>query len=423
MGNFFRVQEFVKGVQARSGQRLLSYVMQFKEDAQVRNFLIYTYDTKNFVYGVKPSVEPQDIHEQDELIERRDIIKLFNGINTLDEQRVSSDATNVLATTLIHEFGMVALSILNRKIPNASLGRTTINKAIPGLIEEFKVMKAKDLDWDRLISGLGYSVERKYDGNNIYIIDGLCYTRSGHRVHLPNVEAFFKSAPLIKDTVCVTECCVREGKLGDRARVQGLITRGRKRSITQYEQDELNFRLIDCISIEEWRDKKCHMPYNARLKVVDTLVKKGYFLPVYREIYTSKDIDKMKVMLAKDIADGYEGIVVKPLDFLYKWGRSWDWMRYKEAKTADLLVVGWVYGKGTNSAKLGALTCTGKIGDCDVRVNIGQGFTDMQREPSYADNLVGKIIEVTYNEITPDGSLNIPLFIDVREDKEDSDNA
>jgi len=415
MGNCSKILEFINGVQKRSGNDLLHFVELYAKDDVIKDFLKYTYDTKKYVYGVSVKT----IYEYDLNPKNCDWIRLVGAIEYLDKERTNSYDTFNIVVDIIDEFGIIAYTILNRKIPNASLGPASINKVIPKLITEFKVMKAKDLVWSKFIETNNYYVERKYDGNNLYIIEGKFYTREGHRVYLPHLEPDVKHVP----GVMIVECCVEDGKLGTRSKVQGLITKGRKRTISVHEQEQLQFYCIDYIHKDYWDRKFCATHYVDRLTALKSVV---LVLPtrydlVFKLEVTSKA--EAKRFLARELDLGYEGVVIKPKYFYYKWKRDWDWMRYKEAKTADLKVIAWEYGTGVNSTRLGSLVCTGTINNQFVKVNIGQGFKDHEREIAFADAIVGKIIEVTYNEVTPEGSLTIPIYVGIRADKEDNENA
>ena len=55
-----------------------------------------------------------------------------------------------------------------------------------------------------------------------------------------------------------------------------------------------------------------------------------------------------------------------------------------------------------------------------VQVQVGSGFSDELRDTIWADPdaFIGRIIEVRYQEVTPDGSLRIPTFVCFRNDRD-----
>jgi DNA ligase-1 len=108
------------------------------------------------------------------------------------------------------------------------------------------------------------------------------------------------------------------------------------------------------------------------------------------------------------VDNGFEGIVIKPLDGIYEYKRSYSWMKLKPVLDLDLLVIDIEEGTGKYKGSLGAIVC-----DCDgVKVNVGSGYSDEERQSFWNDRefLIGKTIEINYQEKTKDGSLRFPIF-------------
>ena len=96
---------------------------------------------------------------------------------------------------------------------------------------------------------------------------------------------------------------------------------------------------------------------------------------------------------------GYEGVIVEKIDGNYERKRSYGWMKIKPKDNADLTIIG--------------------------------GFTDLQRteywemfqrDAERIDDvedmeLIGLLAEVSYHEVSPDGSLRHPVFAGLRGDK------
>ena len=80
-------------------------------------------------------------------------------------------------------------------------------------------------------------------------------------------------------------------------------------------------------------------------------------------------------------------------------------------------------GTGKNSNRLGALVVSSEDGK--IVVNVGTGFTDADRD-SIQPNVVGKIASIKYNARIQDKkgnteSLFLPVFVEIREDKDTAD--
>ena len=106
-------------------------------------------------------------------------------------------------------------------------------------------------------------------------------------------------------------------------------------------------------------------------------------------------------------AEGYEGVMVKDLDGTYAQGkRSSAWLKVKALETEDLPIVSVHEGTGRLAGTMGYVV----VQLSDRLVRVGGGFTDEQRADIWADRdgVVGKFIEVSFQSVTPDGSLRHP---------------
>ena len=97
-----------------------------------------------------------------------------------------------------------------------------------------------------------------------------------------------------------------------------------------------------------------------------------------------------------------------------------DWMKWKPTITVDLTVTALEEGTGRNEGRLGALVCEGVDDGRDIKVNVGSGLSDSDRDSFWADqsNVVGSVVEVKADVVTQnqDGtySLRFPRFVRFR---------
>lgn len=120
------------------------------------------------------------------------------------------------------------------------------------------------------------------------------------------------------------------------------------------------------------------------------------------------------------IENGYEGIMIKDLDAPYECKRTSSWLKQKPFIEVSLAVTAVEEGTGRNQGKLGAFICEGKDDGKNIRVNVGSGFTDSDRDSYWSakSKVIGQIVEVRADAVTQnqDGSysLRFPRFLKFR---------
>lgn len=138
--------------------------------------------------------------------------------------------------------------------------------------------------------------------------------------------------------------------------------------------------------------------------------------------------------------EGHEGIIAKRADAPYRGDRGRDWLKIKAAKRQEFVIAGW--STSTKKKTFASLLIgTWEDGKLVYRGRVGTGFTVASANALQArlDKLARKdnpfaevprviarganwvdpelVAEIGYAEITPDGVLRHPSFIDLREDK------
>jgi DNA ligase 1 len=135
---------------------------------------------------------------------------------------------------------------------------------------------------------------------------------------------------------------------------------------------------------------------------------------------TAEGHDVMRRYAEDAVAAGFEGIMIKDLGAPYECRRSTFWMKWKPVITVDLNIVGFEEGTGRNAGRLGAIICEGVDDDRNIRVNVGSGFSDSDRDGYWSsrDELLGDVVEVMADAVTQnqDGtySLRFPRFVRFR---------
>ena len=138
------------------------------------------------------------------------------------------------------------------------------------------------------------------------------------------------------------------------------------------------------------------------------------------DLDTAQGHDVMRRVADDAVTQGFEGIMIKDIGAPYECKRSSFWMKWKPVMTVDLNIVGFEEGTGRNAGRLGAIICEGVDNDRNIRVNVGSGLSDADRDEYWhsRDDLLGRVVEVAADAVTQnqDGtySLRFPRFVRFR---------
>ena len=139
------------------------------------------------------------------------------------------------------------------------------------------------------------------------------------------------------------------------------------------------------------------------------------------DLDTAEGHDVMRRYAEDAIAHGFEGIMIKNIEAPYECKRSSFWMKWKPVMSVDLTVIGVEEGTGRNEGRLGALICEGVDNERHIRVNVGSGLTDSDRDVFWTErnSILGHLVEVQADAVTQnqDGSysLRFPRFMRFRD--------
>jgi DNA ligase D-like protein (predicted ligase) len=138
-------------------------------------------------------------------------------------------------------------------------------------------------------------------------------------------------------------------------------------------------------------------------------------------------------------AHGWEGVIAKRADALYRPGRTTDWLKFKCVKDQEFVVGGFTAPGGSRSGfgallvgyyDNGKLRYAGKVGTGYTEVTLREltkTLNELVRDRSPFDDPVPErgprwvepklVVQVRFSEWTTDGRLRHPRFIGVRTDK------
>ena len=117
---------------------------------------------------------------------------------------------------------------------------------------------------------------------------------------------------------------------------------------------------------------------------------------------------------SKFLTHGYEGSIIR-LDGLYKHGRSYDLMKFKDFSDTEATIIGYELGKGKREGTLGKFLM---IDDNDNKFGCppgkGYNYKDLADMLKNIDDYIGKRATFTYFQRTNAGSYRHPLFKCIR---------
>lgn len=306
------------------------------------------------------------------------------------------------------------------------VGTTIVNKTWPGLIFEFPCMLASQFD-KKLADKFTFPAraDLKMDGMRFCAIvkngSVTFHSRSGKQFDfLGNLEYEFLQASNGCDVVYDGEIWIDDGlgkplprKIGN-----GICTKALKNTISEKEAESVRVTLWDRIPYEKWQAGLDTTALKVRSEILEAEIKPFDKIHMI-EAHVVNNLEEAQVVFNDYLVQNEEGIILKQFNSPWEDKRSKNQLKFKAELDADLLCIGWEYGKGKNANKVGNLILT--TSDGLIETSCGSGMTDVDREKD-GDWYVGKIIEIVYNErIKSSGSkkesLFLPIFQTVREDK------
>jgi len=200
---------------------------------------------------------------------------------------------------------------------------------------------------------------------------------------------------------------------------------------TDVETSGMVYNIFDVIPLDDFQRGYWNAQQYKRFEILDRAksaledAKVGHSLRVVSglevDLDTAEGHDIMDRYAQDCVAEGFEGIMIKAVDAPYVCKRADYWMKWKPTISVDLTIVGFEQGTGRNENRLGAIICEGDDNGRSIRVNVGSGFSDGDRNEYWnaRDDLLGHLVEVQADAVTQnqDGtySLRFPRFLRFRD--------
>jgi len=308
----------------------------------------------------------------------------------------------------------------------------TVNKVLKGHSDKispvpvFECQLAHDgANHEKKITGVRL-LEPKLDG--VRVITVINYTNR-------TVTQFSRNGKLLENFSHITNAILDNIDLIGRSMVldgemvsgsfQELMKQVHRKEDVQAQDARL--MLFDILPLSEFQSGKSSLGQRRRSNLLNSMKKIfdqiGHIdIIPWQEVNLDEYVGQLvfKQFNEDAINEGYEGIMIKDPDALYECKRTVAWLKQKPFIEVSLEVVDVEEGTGRNTGRLGALVCAGVDDGRSIRVNIGSGFSDADRDEFWSgrDSLAGQVVEVRADAVTQnqDGtySLRFPRFLKFR---------
>ncbi len=352
--------------------------------------------------------------------------RLVAAINSM---QLNEEAEEMLAKIVTKNFNIG----LGGKLVNKALGREFI--PVPSLMlakEEDGVVE----EW--LEKGETVWAEEKYDGVRVVAVmvkgDIKFFTRNFNELDGTKLTRIKTALLNAVEKYNFTGDYFFDGELTDinRQKISGNVNKILKGSAPDNIDETFIYNIFDI-------EKAGLLDNTNTLPKMDYIVRRALLTHFFKQISESSPItlaERWKIEEFSDIdkayaaiiAKGGEGLILKSESHFYVTKRSDSWIKMKETKECDLVIVAIFNGKkGTKRENtIGGFKCASKCGL--LTVDVGSGFSDelLAEIAKNPQSYIGKIISTKYNTRISDkegsNSLFLPRLAEIRFDKTEAND-
>jgi len=262
----------------------------------------------------------------------------------------------------------------------------------------------KRIDWSEPVY-----IQPKLDGVRCLFTKDGAFSRTGKQfMNVAHIELalipFFKQQP---DVVLDGELYNHELK-NDFEKIISLVRKQKPSADDRLEAKQLvQFHVYDYFDGVKYDSYKTRMQqltcsdiYDEQIKHVPTMLVDTY--------------SYARTLHEEFLEDGYEGSIIR-LNGLYKHGRSYDLMKFKDFSDTEATIIGYETGKGKRTGTLGKFLMQDDDGN-KFGCPPGKGFTykDLSKMLDNVHDYIGQRATFTYFQRTQAGSYRHPLFKTLR---------
>jgi ATP-dependent DNA ligase len=356
----------------------------------------------------------------------------FEKLSELSSRKVTGDRAKVLLARTLGALDTDDQEVLKRVIGRSlkcGVSEGTVEKIWPYLRLSYPCMLVSPMDAKTKLK-FPMMAQTKLDGMRFNaMVEGGAVTyrsRNGKELDLKGVlDSDFLSRANGFDVVFDGELLIwgTDGKPVDRKTGNGLLTKFQKGTGTDEIAQRIRAVIWDRIPLNDFRAGICVMPCRTRW----SLAAAGVSTDRVRVAATTSvlTLEEAQELYQQKLAEGEEGIILKDHAGHWENKRVKHQVKMKAELEADLRVTGFTKGTGKYEGKIGSLLV--ESADGRVKTAVGTGLSDEERsqDPS---TFVGRIVAVKYNALITDKktgatSMFLPVFVEIREDKDLADSV
>ena len=272
-----------------------------------------------------------------------------------------------------------------------------------------KPMLAHKFDNNRVDWSQPVYIQPKLDGVRCLFTKDGAYSRTGKKfMNLAHIELalipFFKQYP---DVVLDGELYNHELK-HDFEKIISLV---RKQKPTA--DDRLEAQSLVQFHVYDYFDNNVYDVYKGRMhSLVNTAI---YDVQIkYVPAYLVDSYNYARELHQEFLDKGYEGSIIR-LNGLYKHGRSYDLMKFKDFSDTEATIIGYEAGKGKRQGTLGKFIMLDDEGiQFGCPPGKGYSYKDLAAMLDNVHDYIGQRATFTYFQKTNAGSYRHPLFKCIR---------
>ena len=272
-----------------------------------------------------------------------------------------------------------------------------------------KPMLAHKFDNSRVDWSQPVYIQPKLDGVRCLFTKDGAYSRAGNKfMNLVHIELallpFFNNNP---DVVLDGELYNHKLKR-DFEKIISLVRKQKPTADDRLEAKQLvQFHVYDYFNGVIYDSYKTRMHQLVNSAIYDVQIK-------YVPAYLVDSYNYARDLHATFLSEGYEGSIIR-LNGLYKHGRSYDLMKFKDFSDAEATIVGYELGKGKRTGTVGKFLM---LDDEGVQFGCppgkGYNYKDLANMLLNINDYIGQRATFTYFQRTQAGSYRHPLFKCIR---------